>query len=152
MKQLAYRYVKTYIRDLKRRVKSLLQINERSSSVDRHHQQQQQHANQHPQTGSASTPPPKIVIQRPEDVVVVSDPSTHPNSSHKRPSLGHCSRYHHQTLRTTVSADSEQQQASSIRSIESALDAYFQTCALTNSFDLNKIIEVTFLALFHNII
>lgn len=129
MFKLSYRYVKNYVRDLKRRVKSVLQIHERSPSAERTASQK----SQTPQT-------PTIVIQRAEESL-----PNHPSLKHattdgepkKRPSLGIIGRF--ASLRVS---SVENEHHASIKSIENALDYYLQASALTNSFDLIKIVEV----------
>lgn len=139
--KLSYRYVKVYIRDLKRKVKVVLQIQDRSASTER--------------TASQKSQTPTIVIQKAEDPNHQLPQQTHSHSdntdsSHarstsphqqqqKRPSLAYVGRFNNVNLR--LSAIENEQQAS-IKSIESALNNYLQASALTNSFDLNKIVEV----------
>lgn len=133
--------MKIYIRDLKRKIKCLLQIqdnsHQRGTSSERTNSQKSQ------QTGSTSnsTPmTPTIIIQKVEDLLCASALNTSTQMSSATTDSGYIGRY---------SYAEHYDQLTSIKLVDQALNAYLQASALTNSFDLNKIIEVGYFIFFN---
>lgn len=114
---MANRYVKIYIRDLKRKVKSILQITEGCSERSNSTKSQQT--------------TPTIVIQKPTD--------NNNNENHTSKYVGRYSAS--RDVNNRKSSDSSENSASLI---ENALNKYLQVCTVNNSFDLDKIVDVSF--------
>jgi hypothetical protein len=114
--KLANRYVKIYIRDLKRKVKSILQITEGCSERSNSTKSQQT--------------TPTIVIQKPSD---------NNNENHASKYIGRYSSS--RDINNRKSSDSSENSANLI---ENALNKYLQVCTVNNSFDLDKIVDVSF--------
>jgi hypothetical protein len=129
---LANRYVKIYIRDLKRKVKSLLQISDVSS--ERSNSQKSQ---------STTTNTPTIVIQKP------IESKTSINSEHYQQASNHVSRYIGRYSSSSAREGTNRKMSdteSSLSSsglIENALNKYLQLCTVNNSFELDKIVDVS---------
>jgi hypothetical protein len=149
IKKLAYRYVKLYIKDIKRKIKVILQINDRSNSTERTNSQKSQ------------VMTPTIIVQKPDEIVNEINSSNTPTTS---TSLNNqiffnddLARNHHenQANRTTFSkyignapVDKKISEESPVQVIENALNKYFQIVTSNNSFDLNRIVEVCFKFIF----
>ncbi len=111
---MSFRYAKIYLRDLKRKVKTLLQIedgNQRSNS----------------QKGSTQTPiTPTIIIRKPSDAYDIATP-------------GGSDRNTYFSDRFTNEPVAE----NPTDLIENALNRYFQLVTMNNSYDLSKLIDVS---------
>ena len=120
LSKLSYRYVKLYIRDLKRKVKGILQINERGISSERGASQKSQSIT------------PTIVVQTAD--------------SHSASKRNLKDKFFNDTLYETKSyksTDSTGKADSSLLMIEHALNKYLQAISIENSYYLNKIVEVS---------
>jgi hypothetical protein len=116
--------VKVYIRDLKRKIKALLQIQEsgtsqRSTSAERTHS-----------TTTTSTPQSPATPMTPTIIVQKFEQTNAPVAGDSSSSNAFFSGRHH--------VSSEQNW---IKQIDTALNAYLQASAFANSFDLNKIVD-----------
>lgn len=107
IKKLAYRYVKLYIRDLKRRVKSILQISEQRASV----------SNVNKTSVKSNPTTPTIIVQKPDN----------------------------ETIDSNLEKSTKNAVLKSSDIIDNALNKYLQVVTTTKTFDLNKIVEVSYL-------
>ena len=132
--QLSYRYVKLFIRDLKRKIKMLLQINERSSSNERNGSMKSQ----------AMTP--TIIVQKPDDDLRRNEKITEGEEMSERgdsagPQSQRVFRFSSQISTETSRRYLEYENSG--RLIEASLSRYLQIASATNSFDISKIVEVS---------
>ncbi|CAF0847823.1 unnamed protein product, partial [Brachionus calyciflorus] len=128
---LSYRYVKIYIRDLKRKIKNILQIEERSMSKDRTSSQK------------SNTLTPTIIVEKVDDNTKVDSKTngtqvffSDENRSRKNAQLKYSGRYASITGSSNHS-DSE----NSFSLIDQAINKYLQYVSLTNKFDLSRVIH-----------
>jgi hypothetical protein len=134
--KLAFRYVKLHVRDLKRKIKTILQINDRNSTTA---ERSASRKSQTPMT-------PTIIIQHAyERRGSASEHNSKAASSDKTDFFSNDvnSDSNDQTLNCArASRCFNENFESSVQNIESSINKYFQVVTLSAAFDLSKIIDV----------
>ncbi|RNA21643.1 hypothetical protein BpHYR1_040813 [Brachionus plicatilis] len=127
--ELSYRYVKIYIRDLKRKVKVILQINDRTSK-DRSLSVKSQNRN------------PTIIIEKFEDKIKIDQKASpsqvffkDENRSRKNSQIMKMNRF------SSMSGSNQSDTDSPCLIIDQAINKYLQMVSWSNTFDLSRVIK-----------